>query len=124
MFFCWHIWIAIIALSTMSTAIQRMPAIFFGYGSPMKAIEENIYTQTWKDMVSSIPKPTAVLSISGHWFVTGVRVTGNENPPTIHDFGGFPKAIFDVQYPAPGNPRLAERIKNLLQPLNVTIDSS
>ncbi|CAG9324444.1 unnamed protein product [Blepharisma stoltei] len=120
----WHIWTSIIALSTMSQAIQRMPTIFFGHGSPMNAIEENSATQGWRDIVSSFPKPTAILSISAHWYVNGVRVTAMKSPETIHDFGGFPKALFDAQYPAPGNPRLAERIKNLLQPLNVTLDNS
>ena len=91
-----------------------MPALFVGHGSPMNAIEDNAYTQVWKTVAERIPKPRAILCISAHWETRGVGVCSAEQPETIHDFGGFPQALFDVRYPAPGDKQLAQRVANLL----------
>ncbi len=90
---------------------QRMPVLFLGHGNPMNAIEENEFVEGFRQIASTLPEPKAILCISAHWETQGTRITGQANPPTIHDFGGFPKALFDVQYPAPGNPQLANEIK-------------
>ncbi|TGN19086.1 4,5-DOPA dioxygenase extradiol [Leptospira idonii] len=90
---------------------EIMPVFFFGHGSPMNAIEENQFSKTWQSIGKSLPKPTAILCISAHWETRGTFITAMPKPPTIHDFGGFPKALFDVQYPAPGNPSLAKEIQ-------------
>jgi 4,5-DOPA dioxygenase extradiol len=99
-----------------------MPAIFFGHGNPMNAIEDNAYSQAWAAIGAQLPRPTAVLSISAHWYVPGTFVTSNPQPHTIHDFGGFPKALYEVSYPAPGDPSLAQRVQKLLAPLQVSAD--
>ena len=88
----------------------QMPVLFVGHGSPMNAIEENEFVTGWRNIGKTLPKPNAILCVSAHWETRGTLVTAMEKPPTIHDFGGFPKALFDVQYPAPGDPALAERI--------------
>jgi 4,5-DOPA dioxygenase extradiol len=90
-----------------------MPALFVGHGSPMNAIEDNEFSQAWKKMAQEIPRPQAILCISAHWETTGSWVTGMATPRTIHDFGGFPQALFDVQYPAPGIPALAREITEI-----------
>lgn len=100
----------------------RMPAIFFGHGSPMNAVEENRYTATWRQLGLAVPRPRAILAISAHWTTDGTAVTAMSSPATIHDFGGFPQALFDIRYPAPGDPALAARIAALLQPLAVRLD--
>jgi 4,5-DOPA dioxygenase extradiol len=87
---------------------ELMPALFMGHGSPMNAIEENEFTRGFREMGKGIPQPRAILCISAHWETKGTFVTAMDKPPTIHDFGGFPKALFDVQYPAPGSPQLAD----------------
>jgi 4,5-DOPA dioxygenase extradiol len=110
--------------TNMSTSHIRMPAIFFGHGSPMNALEDNVYTRAWRQLGEEIGKPKAILAISAHWTTHGVAVTAMDKPPTIHDFGGFPQALFDMQYPAPGNPALAARIGALLTPLPVELDHS
>jgi 4,5-DOPA dioxygenase extradiol len=88
------------------------PTIFFGHGSPMNAIENNQFTTKWKEVISTIQKPKAILVISAHWQTQGTRITGNIDLKTIHDFSGFPQELFDVQFPAKGNPELAQSIAN------------
>lgn len=100
----------------------RMPAIFFGHGSPMNALEDNRYTKAWRGFAERFPRPQAILAISAHWTTYGIGVTSMAAPPTIHDFGGFPQALFDMQYPAPGDPALAAKIANHLAPLPVQLD--
>lgn len=102
----------------------RMPAIFFGHGSPMNALEDNAYTRAWKQLGASIPRPKAILAVSAHWYTHGTAVTAMAAPKTIHDFGGFPQALFDMQYPAPGDPMLAARVRDLLAPIDVQLDHS
>lgn len=102
----------------------RMPALFLGHGSPMNVLEENSYTQTWRALGKALPGPRAILAISAHWYTRGTAVTAMANPRTIHDFGGFPQALFDTRYPAPGAPALAQEIAELLAPVNVQLDNS
>ncbi|TGL15110.1 4,5-DOPA dioxygenase extradiol [Leptospira meyeri] len=99
-----------------------LPSLFLGHGSPMNAIEENEFVEGLRDLSKTIPKPKAILCISAHWVTDGTFVTAMENPPTIHDFGGFPKALFDVQYPAPGSPELAKLIQSTVKSQNVQLD--
>jgi len=101
-----------------------MPAVFLGHGSPMNALGANRYTAAWREFGASIPRPAAVLAVSAHWTTRGIGVTAMDHPPTIHDFGGFPKELFAVQYPAPGSPQLAARVRELLAPLEVGLDRS
>jgi 4,5-DOPA dioxygenase extradiol len=102
----------------------RQTAIFFGHGSPMNALLNNSYTEAWQRIGQEITKPKVILSISAHWFVPETGVTISSAPKTIHDFGGFPKELYQVQYPAPGDPDLARRVQHLLSPLPVTMDYS
>jgi 4,5-DOPA dioxygenase extradiol len=102
----------------------RMPVIFFGHGNPMNALLDNDYTKAWAAIGSSMPRPKAVLAVSAHWYVPGVAVTAMEQPRTIHDFGGFPRALHEYRYPAPGDPELAKRVQSLLAPLDVATDES
>jgi 4,5-DOPA dioxygenase extradiol len=96
---------------------KLMPAIFFGHGNPMNALLENGFTRAWVDIGSRIPRPKAVLAISAHWFLPATLVTEMDAPRTIHDFGGFPRELYEVSYPAPGDPNLATRVQNLLAPV-------
>lgn len=98
---------------------QLMPVLFIGHGSPMNGIEDNEFSQRWKSMAASIPVPTAVLVVSAHWLTRGTQITAMDFPKTIHDFGGFPQALYDVQYPAPGNPRLAKETIELMRSTTV-----
>ncbi len=103
---------------------EILPAIFFGHGNPMNAVRENSYTAGWRRLGKHLPKPKAILSISAHWFVPGTGVTISTSPRTIHDFGGFPPELYQVEYPAPGDSELAHRVHEMLKPLPVKLDSS
>ena len=100
----------------------KHPVLFIGHGSPMNGIEDNEFSQTWGKMGQQLPKPKAVLVISAHWLTYGTHITAMEQPRTIHDFGGFPQALFDVQYPAPGNPELAAETAKLITTAKVGLD--
>jgi 4,5-DOPA dioxygenase extradiol len=100
-----------------------MPAVFVGHGSPMNAITDNRYGHAWRAMADALPRPRAILAISAHWFTDSVAVTVMDEPRTIHDFGGFPQALYDVEYPAPGSPALAGAVADLLSPLDVGLDT-
>jgi 4,5-DOPA dioxygenase extradiol len=104
--------------------MPALPAIFFGHGNPMNALLDNEYTRRWSDIGQSIAKPTAILSISAHWYVPATGVTVSTAPRTIHDFGGFPHELYQVKYPAPGDPDLAQRVQQLLAPVPVALDNS
>ena len=106
------------------TARSRMPVVFFGHGTPMNALARNPYTEAWRKIGAAVPRPKAILSISAHWYTRGTGVTADERPKTNHDFGGFPNPLFEFQYPAVGDPRLAERVRQLLAPVEVEPDSS
>lgn len=101
-----------------------MPALFIGHGSPMNAIETTEYSRSWRALGQRLPRPKAILVISAHWMTPGLGVTVMPRPETIHDFGGFPDALFAMQYPAHGDPQLAQRVQALLAPLPVTLDQT
>ena len=101
-----------------------LPAIFFGHGNPLNALASNAYTEAWRQIGIDTPRPRAILSISAHWYVPDTGVTISTAPRTIHDFGGFPRELYQVQYPAPGDPALARRVQKLLSPLEVTLDDA
>ncbi len=101
-----------------------MPAVFFGHGNPMNALLENAYSRGWAGIGREIPRPAAVLSISAHWYVPGTSVTAMPAPRTIHDFGGFPPDLYEIEYPAPGDPARADRVRGLLAPTPVNPDRS
>jgi len=100
------------------------PAIFFGHGNPLNALLENDYTNGWAAIGRSIPRPKAVLCVSAHWYLPGTAVTAMLSPRTIHDFGGFPRKLYQVKYPAPGSPELATRVRDLLAPTPVELDQT
>jgi len=103
---------------------ELMPAIFLGHGNPMNAVSQNAYTEGWASIGKAIPRPRAVLAVSAHWYLPTCAVTVNAAPPTIHDFGGFPRELYEVLYPAPGSPDLARRVQQLLSPTPVGLDES
>jgi 4,5-DOPA dioxygenase extradiol len=109
-------------LTNPMSSTATMPVLFLGHGSPMNAIEENEFVNGFRQVGKAITKPNAILCISAHWETKGTYVTAMEKPPTIHDFGGFPQALFDVQYPAPGDPALAKETKELVKKTNVGLD--
>ena len=101
----------------------RMPAIFFGHGNPMNALQKNAWTETWAEIGETIPRPKAIVCISAHWYLPATLVTGVDRPRTIHDFGGFPRPLYEMRYPAPGDLALAHRVKSLLAPVNAELDT-
>jgi len=101
---------------------QVMPVLFIGHGSPMNGIEDTEFSRRWTQMAKELPTPKAVLVVSAHWFTNGTKITAMEFPQTIHDFGGFPQALFDVQYPAAGSPALAKETAALLHSAHVELD--
>ncbi|MCB0656945.1 MAG: 4,5-DOPA dioxygenase extradiol [Saprospiraceae bacterium] len=112
------------ALTRLTAELKRtdpLPILFLGHGSPMNAIEDNEFTRGFRAMGEQIGKPKAILCISAHWETRGTFITGMTHPPTIHDFGGFPQALYDVQYPAPGSPELAQVTKELVEETKVEI---
>lgn len=108
--------------SELKTDDQLMPVLFIGHGSPMNGIENNLFSNKWKQLAKEIPTPKAVLVISAHWLSKGTRITAMDFPSTIHDFGGFPKELFDVQYPAPGNPQLAKETASIITSTQAELD--
>ncbi len=101
---------------------EKMPVLFLGHGSPMNALEENEFVRGWREIGKTLPKPNAVLCVSAHWVTRGTLVTAMKKPDTIHDFGGFPRELFEVQYPAPGSPELAEETKNIITKADIRLD--
>lgn len=102
---------------------KAMPAIFFGHGNPMNALQRNAWTEGWAALGASIPRPIAVLAVSAHWYLPATLVTAMPAPKTIHDFGGFPRELYEIEYPAPGDVELAERVQALLAPVAVGLDN-
>lgn len=100
----------------------RMPVLFVGHGSPMNAIEENEFVDGWRKVRETLPHPRAILCVSAHWETRGTYVTAVPKPKTIHDFGGFPQALYDVEYPAPGSPELAEETRRIVTKTSVGMD--
>jgi 4,5-DOPA dioxygenase extradiol len=102
-----------------------MPAVFVGHGSPMYAIEDNRFSPAWSDLGRRLPRPAGIVCVSAHWETTpGLAVTASERPETLHDFGGFPAALYEIRYPAPGDPSLAKRVAQLVRGMSVALDGS
>jgi len=100
-----------------------MPAIFFGHGNPMNALQKNVWTESWAQVGQTIPRPKAIVCVSAHWYLPATLITGLDQPRTIHDFGGFPRPLYEVRYPAPGDLALGRRMQQLLAPANAELDS-
>ena len=109
-------------LSPILSPNERMPLLFVGHGNPMNAIEENQFVNGFRHIAETIPKPTAIICISAHWVTKGTKVTAMERPRTIHDFGGFPKELYEVQYPAKGSPELAKKTRQISHPEIIELD--
>jgi 4,5-DOPA dioxygenase extradiol len=103
---------------------EKMPVLFVGHGNPMNAIEQNEFTATWSEIGTKLPKPQTVLCISAHWETRGTHITAMSHPTTIHDFGGFPQELYEVKYPARGNPKLALEIKQHIDQTEITLNST
>lgn len=101
-----------------------MPVVFFGHGNPLNALSQNAYTEGWAAIGRSLPRPRAVLAISAHWYMPASMVTAKPMPRTIHDFGGFPQELYQVEYPAPGSPELARHVKDIAVPVPVGLDEN
>lgn len=101
---------------------DTMPVLFIGHGSPMNGIQNNTYSKSWKQLGETIPTPQAVICISAHWLTNGTSITAMQNPKTIHDFGGFPDELFAAEYPAPGDPNLADSIRQLVSNPTIHLD--
>ena len=112
------------AMAELFSSTEPMPGLFVGHGSPMNAIEENQFVRGFRDIAKSIPKPNAILCISAHWFIAGTKVTAMNQPRTIHDFGGFPKELSEIQYAAPGSPELASVTAEMSKPTSVDLDNN
>ena len=109
-------------LTSPFNSTAQMPVLFVGHGSPMNAIEENEFVQGWREVAKTLPEPNAILCVSAHWETRGTSVTVMKKPKTIHDFGGFPQELFDVQYPAPGSPELAEEARRSIKKTEIGLD--
>jgi 4,5-DOPA dioxygenase extradiol len=109
----WHFYVKM-TNNWLGGFMNKMPLVFIGHGSPMNAIEENIYTKKWKEIALKIPKPKGIVSISAHWFTDGTKIMNEENPETIYDMYGFPQELYEIIYNSPGNPKLAQKCKNLI----------
>lgn len=108
--------------SEHTSSQTSLPTLFLAHGNPMNSIQPNPWADAWQALGAALPRPRAILMVSAHWYLPGIRVTAMPQPPTIHDFGGFPQALFEVRYPAPGSPALAARVQELLAPLPVALD--
>jgi 4,5-DOPA dioxygenase extradiol len=115
---------ALEALGRELAPAERMPAMFIGHGNPMNAIEDNIFHKKWQELGKELPRPKAILSISAHWLTPETRVTAMAKPKTIHDFGGFPKKLFDQEYPAPGSPEFAKLTRDLVNYSHINLDET
>jgi 4,5-DOPA dioxygenase extradiol len=104
------------------TSVRPMPVLFVGHGNPMNIVRRNRWTEGWAALGAALPRPKAILAVSAHWYVPATMVTAMPHPRTIHDFGGFPPELYEMRYPAPGDPALAERVRDLLAPIPVGLD--